>query len=150
MKRPIKNSIVTEIIINASASEVWKLLTDLNGFEKWNPFLIKSEGEVKPGSRLINTMHTDSTTMTFKPVVQQVVENEYFDWLGHLFIPGIFDGHHYFKIESINESQIKLIHGENFSGLLASVIFRRIGNETRAAFIQMNQALKLQLEINKH
>jgi hypothetical protein len=146
MKRTIKNSIVTEIIIGASAEKVWGILTNLNAFQEWNPFMIKSKGEVKPKARLVNTMQIEKTTMTFKPVVQQVIPNAYFDWVGHLLMPGIFDGHHYFRIESIHDQQVKLVHGENFSGILSSIIFRKIGNDTRLGFIKMNQALKQQAE----
>lgn len=84
--------------------------------------------------------------MTFKPVVQQVEHLVYFDWIGNLFIPGIFDGHHYFRIQAISENQVKLIHGENFSGVLSSFIFRKIGNDTRMNFIRMNQAIKIESE----
>lgn len=146
MKQPRNLSIITEIIIEAPAEMVWSVLTDLSAYASWNPFLIKSKGLVKPGERLINTIHTGSTTMTFKPRVQSVRANEYFDWIGHLFIPGLFDGHHYFKIESIHANQVKLIHGENFSGILSAYILRKIGNDTRDGFVKMNHALKARAE----
>ncbi len=146
MKPTIKNSIVTEIVIDVPATKVWEILTNLSAFEAWNPFMIKSVGEVKPKARLVNTMQIEKNTMTFKPVVQQVIPNEYFDWIGNLLIPGIFDGHHYFRIESLNSNQVKLIHGENFSGILGSIIFRKIAHDTRMGFVKMNQALKQQAE----
>jgi hypothetical protein len=139
-------SITTEIIINSSAERVWSVLTDLSNYEKWNPFLIRSEGEIKPKAKLKNAMLNGNRTMTFKPVVQQVEHLVYFDWIGNLFIPGIFDGHHYFRIQAISENQVKLIHGENFSGVLSSFIFRKIGNDTRMNFIRMNQAIKIESE----
>ncbi len=146
MKRTNKNSIVTEIVIDAPAEKVWEILTNLNAFQSWNPFIVKSVGEVKPKARLVNTMQTEKNTMTFKPVVQQVIPNEYFDWIGSLLIPGIFDGHHYFRIEPIDQKQVKFIQGENFSGILSSIIFRKVGDDTRMGFIKMNQALKQQAE----
>jgi len=137
---------VTEIIINAPAGRVWSVLTNLAGYEKWNPFLIKSEGEIKANTKLINVMRNGTGTMTFKPVVQRVEPMVYFDWIGHLFLPGIFDGHHYFKIQTISDSRVKLIHGELFSGILSSFIFRKIRNDTRLNFAKMNQALKNEVE----
>ncbi|HRG78728.1 MAG TPA: SRPBCC domain-containing protein [Cyclobacteriaceae bacterium] len=138
--------IVTEIIINAPAGRVWSVLTNLAGYEKWNPFLIKSEGEIKANTKLINVMRNGTGTMTFKPVVQRVEPMVYFDWIGHLFLPGIFDGHYYFKIQTISDSRVKLIHGELFSGILSSFIFRKIRNDTRLNFAKMNQALKNEVE----
>jgi hypothetical protein len=141
-----KKIIVTEIIINASARQLWSVLTDLSGYEKWNPFIIKSEGEIKVKAKLTNVLQSGSGTITFKPVVQRVEPMVYFDWIGNLFLPGIFDGHHYFQIQEISENQVKLIHGEIFSGILSSFILRKIRNDTRLNFVKMNQALKNEVE----
>ncbi len=143
--KPTKN-ITTEIIIDASAEKVWAVLTNLSNYKQWNPFLIKSEGEIKANARLKNTIQNGKGTITFKPVVQRVEPQVYFDWIGNLFMPGLFDGHHYFKIQTISESQVKLIHGENFSGLLSTLILRKIGNDTRMNFVKMNQAVKNESE----
>lgn len=141
-----KNTISTEIIINAPAEQVWAVLTDLADYARWNPFMIKSAGEIKAGARLKNVMRTSSGTMSFSPVVQRVEAPLYFDWIGNLFFRGLFDGHHYFKIQKIADNQVKLIHGENFSGILSSFIFKKIGNDTRLNFVKMNQAIKSEAE----
>ena len=67
------------------------------------------------------------------------------EWLGKAPL-GIFNGQHYFKLEAINSTQTKLIHGENFSGWLRGMIMKRIGNATRESFIQMNKNLKKLVE----
>ncbi len=138
----MQSTIRTEIIINAPKEKVWSILTNLEAFETWNPFLVKSKGTVAPGARLENTMKNGDSTMTFRPKVLTVKPNEYFDWLGSLWVRGLFDGHHYFKIEETGPGQVNLIHGENFSGILSGMILKKIGEETRQNFIRMNQALK--------
>jgi hypothetical protein len=77
-----------------------------------------------------------------------VVPFRYFDWLGSLFIKGLFDGHHYFEIEELAPGQVKLSHGEHFSGLLGTTILKKIAEETRNNFIRMNGAIKQQAEAN--
>lgn len=134
--------IKTEIIINAPAERIWSILTDLGNYQQWNPFIIESSGEVKVGKKINNTMKNGDKTMTFKPTILNVVENEYFDWLGSLWFKGIFDGQHYFSLEPLNEKQTKLIHGENFSGILSKIILKKIGAETKENFVKMNHALK--------
>ncbi len=138
----MQSTIRTEIIINAPKEKVWSILTNLEAFETWNPFLVKSKGTVAPGDRLENTMKNGDSTMTFRPKVLTVKPNEYFDWLGSLWVRGLFDGNHYFKIEETGPGQVNLIHGENFSGILSGMILKKIGEETRQNFIRMNQALK--------
>lgn len=142
----MKKEIITEIVLNASAEQVWNVLTDFNRYHEWNPFLVESRGEAIAGTRLENTMLNGDKKMKFKPQILTVEKNNYFDWLGHLFIKGLFDGHHYFRILPISENQVKLIHGEDFSGILSSWVLGKIGDQTRENFVRMNMALKLRLE----
>jgi len=144
-----KKNIETEIIINTSKNEIWKVLVDLKNHENWNPFMIKSEGEAKVGTRLKNTMKNGEKEMVFKPKVLVSEINEHFEWLGHLFIPGLFDGRHYFKLETVEAGKTKLIHGEYFSGLLSSIILKSIRENTKQGFIAMNEALKRKVEQNQ-
>ncbi|WP_027000047.1 SRPBCC domain-containing protein [Eisenibacter elegans] len=142
----MKAQIITEIVINAPKEQVFSVLTNLEAYQEWNPFIIRSEGKVMLGARLKNTMKNGDSPITFKPKVTQVVENEYFEWLGSLGIKGLFDGRHYFKIEEIAPNQVNLIHGESFSGLLVGYVLRKIGKQTRAGFVRMNEALKQRTE----
>jgi hypothetical protein len=132
----------TELIINASKEKVWEILTDLESYPQWNPFIIKSEGKVVQGIRLKNTLKNGEGSMVFRPRVLQVDPNRYFDWLGSLWFKGLFDGHHYFEIQPVKDNQVKLIHGENFSGILKGPILKKIGHQTRENFVKMNIALK--------
>src|ERR671927_234268 len=106
--------IATEIIINAPKEKVWEVLTDFAQYPQWNPFIISVKGQ-----GLVNTLRNGSQTVVFKPKILNVVPYRYFDWLGSLGIRGLFDGHHYFEVEELSPSQVKLKHGEAFSGLLS-------------------------------
>ncbi|MBP7555396.1 MAG: SRPBCC domain-containing protein [Chitinophagaceae bacterium] len=142
----MKKRINTEIIINASAETVWKILTDLAAYPEWNPFIIKIEGTLQKGNRLRNTLKNGNKTIVFKPIIQDVTPLVSFSWLGSLFVKGLFDGTHFFKIEPVTPNQVKLIHGEEFSGLLSTMILKKIGDDTRENFVRMNQALKERAE----
>lgn len=144
----MNKSIKTEIVINASKERVWQVLTDFKDYPRWNPFIISIEGELAKGKTLTNTMVNGSKTFRFKPKVLSVVPFIYFDWLGSLFIRSLFDGHHYFEIEELAPGQVKLLHGEHFSGLLSGAILQKIAVDTRHNFIRMNGAVKQQAETN--
>jgi hypothetical protein len=146
--KTMNKSITTEIIINASKEQVWHLLTDFSKYPYWNPFIISIKGKLETGKKLTNTLMNGKKPMVFKPVVLSVVRYQYFDWLGSLFIRGIFDGHHYFEIDELSASQVKLTQGEHFSGILSTYILKKIGNDTRNNFISMNQAIKAIAEKN--
>lgn len=141
-------SIQTEIIINAPKEKVWQVLTNFEDYPNWSTFMISVEGELKEGSRLKNKMVVNGKTSTFKPKIQKVIPNEYFEWLGKAPL-GIFNGRHYFKLETVGDNQTKLIHGEKFSGWLRGIIMKKIGDATRENFIKMNKDLKRLAEGSK-
>ncbi|MEM9830029.1 MAG: SRPBCC domain-containing protein [Bacteroidota bacterium] len=138
--------LTTEIIINTSAEQVWQVLTDFSAYQKWNPFIVGSSGKARVGTYLTNKMKQGEKTMTFKPKLVKVEENRRLEWLGNLWIPGLFDGHHIFVIEELAAQQVKFIQKEKFSGLLRGLIMKQISETTQAGFVAMNRALKEQAE----
>jgi hypothetical protein len=144
VQRP--RQIQAEAIIEASTAEVWKVLADNENWHTWNPAMIESSGKLEPGQRLRNTMAIDGAQFTFKPKVLSVTENREFSWVGHLLIPGIFDGKHEFLLEELGPEQVKLIEKETFSGLLSTLLLKQIGQQTLQAWRAAHQALKERVE----
>lgn len=138
----MSKQIRTEIVINASAERVWQVLTDFNAYPSWNPFLVSIEGGTAVGGRLTNTMLNGDKKYVFRPTVTRSEPNRHFAWLGSLFFKGLFDGNHFFEIKQLSGSQVMLVHGENFSGILSGWLLKKIGADTRLSFIKMNEALK--------
>lgn len=138
--------LITEIIINAPQHTIWQVLTDFDHYAKWNPFILSSEGKAVVNTRLVNRMKQGEKVFTFKPTLTRVEKETYLEWLGHLIIPGLFDGRHYFRLEAVKPGVTKLIQGERFGGLLRGIILKSMAEHTRAGFIAMNRALKQRAE----
>jgi hypothetical protein len=137
----------TEIEINSTVERVWSILLDFPQYSQWNTFIRSVAGTPKAGERLTVLIHADgSRGMTFRPIVLLARQNRELRWLGRLFVPGIFDGEHYFQLEPLAPNHVKFIQGERFSGLLVPPAKTRLEGETRAGFIAMNQALKTRAE----
>lgn len=139
-------NIETDIIINASKEKVWETLSNFNNYKNWNPFIKYSEGEMKLGGKLINHIYIDGKKNVFNPTILEVTPNKSFHWLGSLFFKGFFSGRHYFEIQEISENQVKLIHGEDFTGMISGLVYNKISESTKAGFVKMNEALKNQCE----
>ena len=135
----------TEIIINATRSKVWQVLTNFREYPRWNPFIIFVDGSLAEGARLKTKMLQKGKEHQFKPIITQLKENEQLEWLGSLPL-NLFRGNHYFYLESLSPGQTRLIHGERFSGFLCGLILKKIGEETLLGFQRMNLALKEQAE----
>lgn len=140
-------SIRTEININAPIETVWSILMDFKNYPNWNPF-IHITGKAAIGQQLENTIFLEGQKpQVFKPTVLAVEQEKELRWEGNLLVKGIFDGEHYFQLEKISTNQTRLIHGENFNGILSGLLLKMIGEATENGFTKMNQALKAQCEM---
>ena len=136
----------SDIIIDAPAEKVWNILMDFESHPEWNPFIRSISGEPKEGENItVRLKPPDGKEMTFRPVILKNEREKEFRWKGKLFIKGLFDGEHYFKLEKIDNSTTKFIHGENFSGILVGLLSGALKN-TLAGFQDMNEALKARCE----
>lgn len=137
----------TEITINANSQEVWKVLMDHQEYSEWNPFIKHISGNTTQGENLKVTIQPEGKDpMDFTPIVLINQQEKEFRWLGHLFVKGLFDGEHYFQLETIGPNKTKFIHGENFSGLMSGALLKMIGDNTLNGFRSMNEALKAKVE----
>jgi hypothetical protein len=137
----------SEIEIQASAERVWQSLTDFASFPEWNPFIRQASGKVQAGERLkVNLQPPGGSAMTFQPIVLKADVNRELRWLGHLLIPGLFDGEHIFSIEPLQTNRVRFIQREIFTGLLVPLLARSLDTGTRLGFEAMNQALKIRAE----
>lgn len=139
-------NIETEITINAKPDKVWNTLMKTDEYNKWNPFVRKLEGEIKKGNQIAITLkQVNGKEMEFKPVITELAAKKELRWQGKLFISGIFDGEHYFKLEPIEGDKTKFIHGENFSGILIPFM-GGVLKSTEEGFKAMNEELKTRCE----
>jgi len=137
----------SEIEIEASAERVWQLLTDFADFPHWNPFIRRASGNVKLGQQLeVNIQPSGANGMTFRPTVLRAEPNRELRWIGHLLIPGLFDGEHIFTIEPLGANRVRFVQREIFTGLLVSLFAKGLDTDTQRGFGEMNQALKVQAE----
>jgi hypothetical protein len=138
-----KMELNSEIEINASPETVWKLLTDISRFPEWNPFIRRLHGELKVGQKLVVFIQPSGASgMQFKPAVMKVEPNHELRWLGHLIVPGLFDGEHIFQIESLGNKRVCFHQREIFSGILVPLLKKSLDTDTRRGFNEMNQRLK--------
>jgi hypothetical protein len=139
-------SIETQIDIEAPVRRVWEVLVDWPAYPRWNPWMQHLEGELEVGARLDVRVKLDARTMRFRPRVIALEDGRTYRWLGHLLVPGVFDGEHAFALEALDDGNTRFFHFESFGGVLAGLTLRLVGEATRAGFEVMNRALKERCE----
>lgn len=137
----------TSIVINASAEQVWTVLTNFEKYPEWNPFLKSITGKVKVGNNIVARIEPpEAKGMTFKPRVLAFEPNKEFRWIGHLLFPGLFDGEHIFELTGNTDGTTTFVQREKFRGILVPLFKKMLDINTLNGFNEMNKALKERVE----
>ena len=133
----------TEIVIKAKTEEVWAVLTDFDNYQKWNPFIKLIKGQVVVGNRITVRLEPPGASgMNIRPKVLAFVANKEFRWIGHLLLPGLFDGDHRFELVDNKNGTTTFKQSEKFKGLLIPLFKKLLDINTTNGFRQMNEKLK--------
>ena len=138
--------IVTSIEIGAPPEAVWEVFIDFARFPEWNPFMTKLEGTPAQGEKLeVRLDPPGGKAMTFGPIVLRFEEARELRWLGHLLVPGIFDGEHIFELTDLG-GRTRFVQREEFRGFMAPLMLRLVADSTERGFTAMNEALRDRVE----
>ena len=136
-------TIAAEVEIEAPESLIWDVLSDLESYGDWNPFLTSASGSIEEGARIELFIKPPRARGTYiNPRVVLVEEGRGFSWRNNMLFPGLFDTEHYFIIDPIDDTRCRFVQGEEVSGLLSIPILLLIGGATRRGMERMNDALK--------
>lgn len=132
--------------VKAAPRFVWEALTDLPAYSEWNPFILHGSGTVERGERLRLRMSLPGgPKMTLKPRVTRTSDHADLEWLGHLMFRGLFDGRHRFELVP-TEYGTRVVHSEEFTGLLVPFLGGVFDRKTELGFEAMNAAMKERAE----
>jgi hypothetical protein len=138
-------TVTTTVELDAPPEEIWRVLTDTAGYSRWNPFITELHGNLEVGSRIdVRIAPPGGRAMSFHPTVTDLEPGRKLAWLGHLLIPGLFDGAHSFTLEPLPDGRTRLVQSEMFRGLLVWFSGHLLQN-TEAGFTAMNEALRRQV-----
>ena len=135
-----------EIELQATAEQVWQVLTDLDKYSEWNPLLYRGVGKVELGETVEVSAKTASKDMNFICKVTEVEPYRKFAWKFHVIHSLLFRGVHIFEIETIDEHTVRFIDREQFEGLLLPMQAKDLETNGLAAMVTMGEALKERVE----
>lgn len=136
----------TEVEIAAPPERIWQVLTDFPAYHEWNPFITSIAGELKVGSQLAVVISPPESGETrFSPEVVRCDKNRELRWRGKLWFDWLFTGEHFFQLQASGPDSTRVIHGEDFSGILVKLNGRML-TQTARGFVYMNRALKRRIE----
>jgi len=135
-----------EIHIQATAEEVWTVLTDLPKHAEWNPLIYRADGKIEPGGKVRLSAKTGDLDMNFRCRCVRVEPNQALKWNWHVVLPFLFRGEHTFNIEPIDDKTIRFVNVEAFYGLLVPFFTNMLETDGKKGMVEMDKALKNRVE----
>jgi hypothetical protein len=138
---------VTDIIIDAPADRVWQALSDFPSYPEWNPLIRRVGGTVTLNAHLTVTLAaSDGSERTVHPTVVHLRPGREIRWRDRPVVPALMDVESSFKIEPLGPEQVRFVHWQATSGLLALLLGAGGDSRLRGRLEAMNLALKEQVE----
>ncbi|WP_224448103.1 SRPBCC domain-containing protein [Haloprofundus salilacus] len=135
----------TEAIeVDAPPKAVWRVLTNFDEYEAWNPAL-SIDGRPKQGSKLSVKLHPKGISpMQFHAKVTAVKPNRRIHWRARSPIPGAYAVDHEFRLKPLSPGRTRLEQTANVRGAATAVLPERgaLDDGLRG----MNDALKRRAE----
>jgi hypothetical protein len=123
------------------------VLTDVDHFHDWNPFIRDARGATSLGSTLrLRVRPQLPLRVVFHATVIARDEPHQLRWRGQLLTPWLGSGDHTFEIESLGNGRSRFVQRESFAGLLPRLATRLLVREAERGFTAMNEALKVRVE----
>jgi len=143
-------TIETEIVIDATPDEVWAVLTDFSSYPAWNPFIREISGELRIGAPLkVSLALPGSKPMLIRPVLREASRAWELRWMGSLWLGGLFEGEHAFRIGHEAPRRVRFRQSETFHGILVPLLPDSLYRKIREGFEEMNRALKERVEAGR-
>ncbi len=131
------------IQIQASANDVWKVLTDASSWSEWNTTVDRIDGVIALGEKV--TVHAKiSPGRAFPVKVVELIAPRRMLWQGGMPL-GLFRGERSFTLQDRGQGRVEFAMHEVFSGLLAPLITRSMP-DLQPSFDEFCRDLKRRME----
>lgn len=135
--------IETSIVIEASADKVWILLTDLDRYMNWNPFIVFARGPLIVGQRLQLRRASDRTTMLNHGTFTVIdAEEHVLSWTTRWITSKLLNTVYSFTIVPIDAGTSRFTHRETMTGLIPMLMQHGRLHTIQSFMVSKNKALK--------
>ena len=132
-----KKSVHSEVVVSASAQQVWSVLMDTDHYADWNQVLVPIAGSLNEGEKVTYRFHQDAdNTYEIQSRVKKIVTNKLLNQGGGM--PGFLAFDHRYELTSTPEGTRITIH-EDYRGI---AVWFWNPEAVKAAYVRLNQQLK--------
>jgi hypothetical protein len=127
------------VVVSAKRSAIWSLLTDVERYEEWNPYVVRGRGSVSEGADISLTLRPKGGTPTTRSAAVLVFHpRRKFEWRTRRLVPGILDYEQVFRVLPLGNGRWRLVQEARIEGLGALI---EDFDDDRAALVEMLHAI---------
>lgn len=135
----------TEIEIRAATSKVWRILTEFDKWQEWNPIVKSAKGNAAIGSTLTITMcgkeNSGKAGPKYMPHITHFNQPNFFRWRAKMLAGLLLTNDKVFELQETTEGT-RLVHKELVSGLMAMLFWGKFKKMVPPMLNNMNHAVK--------
>jgi hypothetical protein len=139
---------ITETLeVAAPAATVWAVITDLDRYPEWNPFVVACRSTLQPGSPI--DMRVRVLPFVAQPQRETIFEHEPGRRLSYGLAPmplGALASRRSHTVESMSAERARYESDFRLDGWLAPVVQGLLGRRLAAGFAAMSAAIKARAE----
>ena len=111
------------IVIEASRERIWSLLTELDGYRDWNPYITRASGNASEGATIelhAEPQGEDAEDLTAKVLI--VHPRRKFEWQSRTLAPGVLDHEQIFRVIPAGQNRWRIVQEARFEGVLTPFV----------------------------
>jgi hypothetical protein len=129
-----------EMVVSAPRELVWRLLTDFDRYETWNPYITRASGEARKGEQIVMRLEPrHHGPQEVECDVLEVKQLRKVFWRCRDYLPGLLDREHTFRLLPLGDDRIRLVYEGRWEGIF--VPFADL-DDRKTGYRRMAQALK--------
>jgi len=132
--------------IAAPASVVWEVITDLDRYGEWNPFVTACSSSLQPGDPIDMTVHLMAKPQKQREWVTEYVEGRRFAYRMKPVPMGALSSARWHDITPDGDNACRYQSHFELSGWMMPLVRGLLGSRLRAGFAGMNAAVKQRAE----
>jgi hypothetical protein len=133
-----------ETVVNAPRALVWKLLSDFDGYDDWNPYIVRARGKARKGAEVELWMEFHEGKLDeFHCDVLDVKVRRKLRWRCRTYLPGVLDREQTFHVLPLGPDRVQLVYDGRLEGLLQP--FTDL-DDLKSGYERMTRALKTYAE----
>lgn len=116
--RPSK-TIKSAVTVEASRKTVWRILTDFEGYARWNPLMTAAEGDARLGAHIEVDIHPPgSDTQELSSEITILRPNRKLAWMSREVLPGVSDREYEVILDPLGDERVRVVMHKRFEGIL--------------------------------